>query len=100
MTKRVTVDEGVTQSSAVGRRDIMYKLTLHPNRCLRVVFQISYLDAILGNDNVNVEVVDGSVEIKVPAGCQPETVLRIRSKGAPQLNNANVGTVVLYVCLM
>ena len=52
--------------------------------------QISYLDAILGNDNVHVEVVDGSVEIKVPQGCQPETVLRIRGKGAPQLNNASV----------
>lgn len=57
---------------------------------LTVVYQISYLDAILGNENVNVEVVDGSVEIKVPAGCQPETVLRIRGKGAPQLNNASV----------
>ena len=56
--------------------------------------QISYLDAILGNDNVNVEVVDGSVEIKVPQGCQPETVLRIRGKGAPQLNNASVSLVV------
>ena len=55
--------------------------------------QISYLDAILGNDNVNVEVVDGSVEIKVPQGCQPETVLRIRGKGAPQLNNASVSFV-------
>lgn len=54
--------------------------------------QISYLDAILGNDNVNVEVVDGSVEIKVPQGCQPETVLRIRGKGAPQLNNASVSS--------
>ncbi|CAN0042524.1 unnamed protein product, partial [Discosporangium mesarthrocarpum] len=48
---------------------------------------ISYLDAILGNDNVPVEVVDGSVEIKVPAGCQPDTILRIRNKGAPTLNN-------------
>ena len=54
------------------------------------VKQISYLDAILGNENVHVEVVDGSVEIKVPQGCQPETVLRIRGKGAPQLNNASV----------
>ncbi|CAM9252101.1 unnamed protein product [Ectocarpus sp. 12 AP-2014] len=52
--------------------------------------KISYLDAILGNDNVNVEVVDGNVEIKVPAGCQPDTVLRIRGKGSPQLNNASV----------
>lgn len=59
------------------------------------VSQISYLEAILGNDNVDVEVVDGSVEIKVPSGCQPETVLRIRGKGAPQLNNASVSLAYL-----
>ncbi|CAM9423017.1 unnamed protein product [Choristocarpus tenellus] len=48
---------------------------------------VSYLDAILGNDKVNVEVVDAKVEIKVPAGCQPDTVLRIRGKGAPLITN-------------
>ncbi|KAG5179312.1 hypothetical protein JKP88DRAFT_187998 [Tribonema minus] len=46
---------------------------------------ISYLDAILGNDAVRVDVVDGEVEIKVPPGTQPSTVLRIRGKGAPVL---------------
>jgi DnaJ-class molecular chaperone len=34
---------------------------------------VQYLDAILGNDSVRVEVVDGEVEIKVPAGTQPGT---------------------------
>ena len=64
--------------------------------CFFGLCQISYLDAILGNDNVHVEVVDGSVEIKVPAGCQPGTVLRIRGKGAPQLNNASVSQTVRH----
>jgi DnaJ C terminal domain len=35
---------------------------------------VQYLDAILGNDSVRVEVVDGEVEIKVPAGTQPGTI--------------------------
>lgn len=42
------------------------------------------------------EVVDGSVDIKVPSGCQPGTVLRIRGKGAPQLNNASVRILILF----
>jgi DnaJ C terminal domain len=35
---------------------------------------VQYLDAILGNDSVRVEIVDGEVEIKVPAGTQPGTI--------------------------
>ncbi|CAM9674306.1 unnamed protein product [Chrysoparadoxa australica] len=48
---------------------------------------VTYIDAILGNDNVEIETIDGPVKIKVPAGTQPDTVLRVRGKGAPQLNN-------------
>lgn len=70
-----------------------------PPFCLFTI-QISYLEAILGNENVAVDVVDGSVEIKVPAGCQPETVLRIRGKGAPQLNSPKVRRIVVSCVLM
>jgi molecular chaperone DnaJ len=45
---------------------------------------VSYVDAILGSEAV-VPTVDGDVTIKVPAGSQPETVLRLKGKGAPKL---------------
>lgn len=32
------------------------------------------LDAIAGNENVSVEVVDESVEVEVPSGCYPRIV--------------------------
>jgi len=48
---------------------------------------ISYLDAILGTDKQTVKIIDGTVDIKVPAGTQPGTILRVRGKGAPKLNN-------------
>jgi molecular chaperone DnaJ len=48
---------------------------------------VDYTDAILGNDAVTVPVVDGEVQLKVPQGTQPGTVLRVRGKGAPQMGN-------------
>lgn len=47
---------------------------------------VNYLDAILGNDKVPVETIDGSVTMEIQPGTQPDTTLRIRGKGAPQLN--------------
>ena len=49
---------------------------------------LSYLDAILG-ETISVPTVDGAVDLKVPAGTQPSTVMRIEGKGAPKLNNLN-----------
>lgn len=51
--------------------------------------KISYIDAILGT-TLRVPTVDGDVDLKVPAGTQPMTTMRIEGKGAPKLNNVNV----------
>lgn len=47
---------------------------------------IPFTDAILGNEKQTVKTIDGTVDIKVPQGTQPGTVLRVRGKGAPKLN--------------
>lgn len=49
---------------------------------------VSYLDAILGR-KVSVKTVDGAVDMNVPAGCQPDTVLRITGKGVPKLGSSS-----------
>lgn len=46
--------------------------------------QISIFDAMLGTI-IKVETIDGPADIKVPAGTQPETRMRIRSRGVPKL---------------
>jgi molecular chaperone DnaJ len=51
--------------------------------------KISYIDAILGT-TLRVPTVDGAVDLKVPAGTQPATTMRIEGKGAPKLNNVNL----------
>ncbi len=48
--------------------------------------KISYLQAILGCD-LQVETVDGPVEVQVPAGTQPNTVLTLENRGVPKLGN-------------
>jgi DnaJ-class molecular chaperone len=42
--------------------------------------KISYLDAILGKD-IKVDTIHGPADIKVPAGTQPSSFLKIKNKG-------------------
>lgn len=47
---------------------------------------ISYLQAILGC-RLKVKTVDGTEELTIPAGLQPNTVLKLENKGVPKLGN-------------
>ncbi|RZC89554.1 hypothetical protein C5167_027097 [Papaver somniferum] len=51
--------------------------------------KVSYLDAILGT-TVKVPTVDGSVDLKIPAGTQPGTTLVMAKKGVPFLSKNNL----------
>ena len=48
--------------------------------------EISYLQAILGC-HLEVETIDGTAELEIPAGTQPDTVLTLEGKGVPRLGN-------------
>ncbi len=47
---------------------------------------ISYLQAILG-DKIEINTVDGSKPLTIPAGTQPDTVLTLEGLGVPKLGN-------------
>lgn len=47
---------------------------------------ISYLQAILGCQ-LEVETVDGTTEVEIPPGTQPNTVITLDGKGVPRLGN-------------
>ncbi|OUT75260.1 MAG: molecular chaperone DnaJ [Synechococcus sp. TMED19] len=47
---------------------------------------ISYLQGILG-DKMQVDTVDGPVELPIPAGIQPGSVLTLKDHGVPRLGN-------------
>ena len=48
--------------------------------------KISYLQAILGS-HIQINTVDGTTELNIPAGIQPNTVLKLDQKGVPRLGN-------------
>lgn len=47
---------------------------------------VSYLQAILGA-TIEVETIDGTESLEIPAGTQPNTVLTLEGKGVPRLGN-------------
>jgi len=51
---------------------------------------ISFSQASLG-DKINVETIDETVKMKIPAGTQSGELFRIKGKGAPSLGRANRG---------
>ena len=52
--------------------------------------EISFITAILGTE-LDVETVEGKVKIKIPAGTQPNTVIRLREKGVPHVRGNGKG---------
>lgn len=76
--------------------DIYVFITVKPHPTLRrdgvnihSDVSISYIDAILGC-TVKVETVDGSVDLKVPGGTQPDTTLLMAKRGVPRLGNSSI----------
>lgn len=57
---------------------------------IRSEISISVVDATLGTE-VSVPTVHGNVTLKIPAGTQPRQVMRLKSKGVPQLNSSRLG---------
>ncbi|CAM6127212.1 unnamed protein product [Calypogeia fissa] len=51
--------------------------------------KVSYIDAILGT-TVKVPTVDGTVDLKIPAGTQPGTTLVMAKRGVPLLGKTNL----------
>lgn len=52
--------------------------------------EISFTQAVLG-DTVEVETVQGPVKLKIPAGTQPNTVIRLAQKGVPHVQGSGKG---------
>ncbi len=51
---------------------------------------VDVVDAVLGG-SIDVPTLDGQVSVKVPAGTQPDSILRLHSKGLPQFGGGARG---------
>ncbi len=105
-TKKVNIDgksqtikipAGVDDSSRIrfGNYDVIIEVT--PDRKFRredsdiiSETEISFPQAVMG-DKIDVETIDGVVKLSVPAGTQPDTVIRLRSRGVPHLRGSGRG---------
>ncbi len=63
---------------------------------LLVEFPITFAQAALG-DEVEVEGVDGPVEVRIPEGIQSGAVLRVRGRGLPELQQSERGDLLVRV---
>ncbi len=57
---------------------------------------ISLIDACLGS-NVEVPTIDGKAKIKIDPGTQGGKILRLKSKGVPEVNSYHKGDQLIYV---
>ena len=72
------------------------KLFTREGNNIHIYKDISYLEAILGA-TIEVETVYGPVEVDVPSGTQPGTILKLRGKGVKDIRSNSVGDEMLHL---
>ena len=95
-TLRVT-GEGEAGERGGKSGDLLVRIRVEPDRRferdgddVRSSLSLSALDAILGAE-VNIDTVHGTVKMTIPAGTQPNQILRVKHKGMPVVNSSRVG---------
>ncbi|SFH77688.1 molecular chaperone DnaJ [Selenomonas ruminantium] len=80
-----------------GKGDLYVYVFIKPHKIFQrqgndvvVEVPVSFVQAALG-DKIQVPTIDGTVEIKVPAGTQSGKILRLREKGIPHLRGTGRG---------
>ena len=95
--QKIKIPPGVDNGTRIrfGDFDIVFDVTSHPKfqregSDIVSVEEISFTQAVLG-DQLEVETVEGKVKIRIPAGTQPETLIRLREKGVSRLRGSGKG---------
>jgi molecular chaperone DnaJ len=63
---------------------------------LHTVKKISFVKAALG-DELEIETLDGIEKLKIPAGTQPGTVIKLRGKGMPRMRHMGNGDLFVHI---
>ena len=94
---------GDTGERGGGPGDLYIFITVKPNSTferdgadLHYKAIITFAQAALGTE-LEVPTIDGNAALKVPAGAQPNTVLRMREKGMPHLNSRARGDMYVHI---
>jgi DnaJ-class molecular chaperone len=96
-TQTIKIPAGVDDNSRIRFGDYDVVIDVTPDKKFKrqgydIISEqeITFPQAALG-DTIEVETVQDSVKIKVPAGTQPETLIRLRGKGVKMLRGAGHG---------
>jgi DnaJ-class molecular chaperone len=95
--KRIRIPAGVMEGSRINFSDFILSINVRPHEIfdrdgadIYVKVSIPYSLAVLGGE-VKIPTVDGEVKIRVRAGTQSGTMVRLRGRGAPRLHGRGRG---------
>lgn len=96
-TQSIKIPAGVDNGSTIrfGDADVVIEVTAdkkfqRQGYDIVAEHELTFPQAALG-DEVNIETIDGPVKIKIPAGTQPETLIRLHGKGIKMLRGNGHG---------
>lgn len=96
-TQTLKIPQGVDSGSRIRFGESEVIIEVEPHKTFRrqgydivTEEEISFSTAALGNE-VEIETISGNVKIKIPAGTQPETLIRLRGKGVKMLRGSGHG---------
>ncbi|OGH02987.1 MAG: hypothetical protein A2798_00985 [Candidatus Levybacteria bacterium RIFCSPHIGHO2_01_FULL_37_17] len=96
-TQTIKIPAGVDTGSRIRFGDLDIIVEVEPsNKFQRQSYdviseeEISFPKAALGS-TLDIETVEGNVKIKIPAGTQPDTLIRLRGKGVQHLQGSGKG---------
>lgn len=96
-TQTIKIPAGVDNGSRIRFGDLDVVIDVEPHKKFKregydivTEEELTFSEAALGND-LEVETVQGVVGIKIPAGTQPETLIRLRGKGVKSVNSSAHG---------
>ena len=94
---KIKVPAGVDNGTRVRFNDFDIVLSVKPDpqferdgNDLYVVIDLDFVNATLGT-TITVPTIDGSVSLRVPSGTQPDTLIRLKSRGVPNPRGGQPG---------
>lgn len=96
-TQSIKIPAGVDDGSRIRFGDYDVVLSVRPDRRFKregydIVsgHELSFVEAILGTQ-VDIETIDGKVNLRIPSGTQPDTVMRLQGRGVPHIRGGGRG---------
>lgn len=96
-TQTIKIPAGVDNRSRIRFGDADVVIEVEPHKKFKregyniiTDEELTFAEAALGNE-LDVETVGGNVKIKIPAGTQPDTLIRLRGKGVKSVNSSAHG---------